>query len=133
MLSKCAVRLMEARGSLKPRWGDVNRHVRGELNLGVGGGPDILRAVYGSGLEEDGFLTNRAGDGLYYIVSWDRNGNLEARGLHQYGSATLDETSPHYSDQAQDYVDEKMHDPWFEEEKILSNLKIAYRPGEEAL
>ena len=133
LLNKCAVRLMEARGSLNPRWGDVNRHVRGELNLGVGGGPDILRAVYGSGLEEDGFLTNRAGDGLYYIVSWDRNGNLEARGLHQYGSATLDETSPHYSDQAQDYVDEKMHDPWFEEEKILSNLKIAYRPGEEAL
>ena len=53
--------------------------------------------------------------------------------MHQYGSATLDETSPHYSDQAQDYVDEKMHDPWFEEEKILSNLKTAYRPGEEAL
>ena len=64
LLNKCAVRLMEARGSLNPRWGDVNRHVRGELNLGVGGGPDILRAVYGSGLEEDGFLTNRAGDGL---------------------------------------------------------------------
>ena len=53
--------------------------------------------------------------------------------IRDSGSATLDETSPHYSDQAQDYVDEKMHDPWFEEEKILSNLKKAYRPGEGAL
>ena len=86
MLHKCAVRLMEAREVLTP--GGELKHVRGELNLGVGGGPDILRAVYGLVLEEDGFLTNRAGDGLYYIVSWDRNGNLEA-GCISMG-ATLD-------------------------------------------
>ena len=32
--------------------------MRGEVNVPVGGGPDILRAIYGRGLKEDGFLTN---------------------------------------------------------------------------
>ena len=42
-LYSCADRLMAATGRIDPLWGDVNRHVRGDLNLPVGGGPDTLR------------------------------------------------------------------------------------------
>ena len=129
-LIRCANLLMAKTGRLDPLWGDVSRHVRGDLNLPVGGGPDTLRAIYGLGMEDDGFLTNVAGDGLYYLLSWDANGEQKVRGIHQYGAATLDETSPHYADQAQDYVDEVLHDPLFNTANRADKIKRRYRPGE---
>lgn len=129
-LIRCADLLIAKTGRLDPLWGDVSRHVRGDLNLPVGGGPDTLRAIYGLGMEEDGFLTNVAGDGLYYLLSWDADGEQKIRGIHQYGAATLDKTSPHYADQAQDYVDEVLHDPLFNAAIRADKIERRYRPGE---
>jgi penicillin amidase/acyl-homoserine-lactone acylase len=126
----CADRLMTATGRIDPLWGDVNRHVRGDLNLPVGGGPDTLRAIYALGMEEDGYQTNIAGDGLYYFVSWDTQGVQKIRGVHQFGSATLDTESPHYSDQTEDYAAEILHDPLFDPELRKDKITRRYRPGE---
>ena len=131
LLGACTNKLMNAFGRIDPPWGEVNRHVRGALNLPVAGGPDILRAIYGRGLEDNGFLTNVAGDGLYYLVSWEADGTQKVQGIHQFGSATLDETSPHYADQAEDYVKEILHDPLFEEATLQENLVRTYAPGQE--
>ncbi len=133
LLGDCAQGLLDAKGQLDPPWGEVNRHVRGEVNVPVGGGPDILRAIYGQGLQADGFLTNVAGDGLYYLVAWDAEGQLNVEGVHQFGSATLDEASPHYSDQALDYANEVLHAPLFDEASLQQNLLRAYRPGAEVM
>lgn len=129
-LTRCTDLLIDKVGRIDPVWGDINRHVRGNLNLAVGGGPDTLRAVYGTGMEDDGFLTNVAGDGLYYLVSWDAQGNQKIRGVHQFGAATLDENSPHFSDQAQDYVDEVLHDPLFDAELRANKIGQRYKPGQ---
>ncbi len=126
----CADRLMAATRRIDPLWGDVNRHVRGDLNLPVGGGPDTLRAIYALGMEEDGYQTNIAGDGLYYFVSWDAQGVQKIRGVHQFGAATLDTQSPHYADQAEDYTAEILHDPLFDSESRKDKLLRRYRPGE---
>ena len=131
LLGGCVAKLMAAFDRIDPPWGEVNRHVRGELNLPVAGGPDILRAIYGRGLEENGYLTNVAGDGLYYLVSWEADGTQKVQGIHQFGSATLDEASPHYADQADDYAKEILHDPLFAEDALSANLAREYRPGEE--
>jgi acyl-homoserine-lactone acylase len=130
ILDNCIAGLDNAVGRMDPPWGEVNRHVRGDLNLPVAGGPDILRAIYGRGIDQDGYLTNVAGDGLYYLVEWDAAGALTVEGVHQFGSATLDETSPHYADQAEDYALEILHDPWFSEAALQQNLLRAYRPGD---
>ena len=130
LLAGCVETLLKSTGRLDPPWGEVNRHVRGDVNVPVGGGPDILRAIYGRDLNDDGFLTNVAGDGLYYLVSWDAEGQLSVEGVHQFGSATLDEESPHYSDQAVDYAQEVLHAPLFDEQALQANLLRAYRPGE---
>ena len=129
-LIRCTDLLMSTSGRIDPLWGDVNRHVRGDLNIPVAGGPDTLRAIYGMGMEKDGYLTNVAGDGLYYQVSWDAQGDLKVRGVHQYGSATLDETSPHYANQAEDYANEILHDPLFDDARRQSKIERRYRPGE---
>ena len=131
LLGGCVDKLMLAKGRIDPPWGEVNRHVRGELNLPVAGGPDILRAIYGRGLEDNGYLTNVAWDGLYYLVSWAADGVQKIEGVHQFGSATLNESSPHYADQAQDYAKEVLHDPLFREADLQANLAREYAPGEE--
>lgn len=131
LLGDCVETLLATTGRLDPPWGEVNRHVRGDVNVPVGGGPDILRAIYGRDLNDDGFLTNVAGDGLYYLVAWGAEGQLSVEGVHQFGSATLDEGSPHYSDQALDYANEVLHAPLFDEDALQANLLRAYRPGGE--
>ena len=129
-LVRCTNLLLSTSGRIDPLWGDVNRHVRGDLNIPVAGGPDTLRAIYGMGMEKDGYLTNVAGDGLYYQVSWDAQGDLKVRGVHQYGAATLDENSPHYADQAEDYANEILHDPLFDDARRQAKIERRYRPGE---
>lgn len=129
-LIHCTDLMIANTGRIDPLWGDVNRHVRGDINLPVGGGPDTLRAIYSRDLNGDGYLTNVAGDGLYYLVSWDAEGKQKVRGIHQYGAATLDETSAHYADQAQDYVDEVLHDPLFDAKLRADKVERRYRPGE---
>jgi acyl-homoserine-lactone acylase len=129
-LIRCTDLLISTIGRIDPLWGDVNRHVRGDLNIPVAGGPDTLRAIYSMRLDEDDFLTNVAGDGLYYQVSWDAQGVMKVRGVHQYGSATLDETSVHYADQAEDYANELLHDPLFDDTRRQSKIERRYRPGE---
>ena len=129
-LKRCTDLLLDKIGRIDPKWGEVNRHIRGEINVALGGGPDTLRAIYGLGLEEKGYLTNIAGDGLYYLVSWDKDKKQKVLGIHQFGSATLDENSPHYADQALDFANEILHDPLFDANKRQQKLDRRYRPGQ---
>jgi penicillin amidase/acyl-homoserine-lactone acylase len=99
------------------------------VNVAVGGGPDTLRAIYGTGYEDNGYLKNIAGDGLYYLVSWDASESLSVQGVHHYGAATMLPDSPHYDDQAADFANERTHAPLFKSavrEQAGSVLK--YRP-----
>ncbi|MBX3493936.1 MAG: penicillin acylase family protein, partial [Parvibaculum sp.] len=116
-------------GRLDPLWGDVNRLRRGDVDLPVDGGPDTLRAIYGR-LEADGTLTARGGDTLIMFVEWDRQGRLTSESIHQFGSATLDETSPHYADQAPLFAEMRTRPVRFEEEDLEGHIAESYRPGE---
>ena len=82
---------------------------------------DILRAIYCGcqELNEDGRFVGVAGDTYIMAVEWDADGHLESRSIHQFGSATLDETSPHYADQADDFVAMELRDfPWMQSEVL---------------
>jgi penicillin amidase/acyl-homoserine-lactone acylase len=47
--------------------------------------------MYAEQLEdEDDFLTVVAGDGLYYLIEWNAEGEQTIRGTHQYGSQMID-------------------------------------------
>ena len=122
--------LMEHHGRVDVPWSDVNRLQRGDLDLGLGGGPDILHAVYGEMLD-DGRLKGDAGDSYVMLVTWDADGQVSSRSIHQYGSATLDEDSPHYADQSPLFVRRELKPVWLDEQDIRANLEREYRPGEE--
>jgi acyl-homoserine-lactone acylase len=115
-------------GRLDPEWGQVNRFRRGAVDLPVDGGPDIYRAVYGK-QQEDGTLTAVDGDTFIMFVTWDKNGKLSSQSIHQFGSATLDKTSPHYADQSPLFVKMRMKPVWFTEDQLAGHIAADYRPG----
>ena len=121
--------MMAQFGRLDMAWEDVNRLERGMLNIGLGGGPDILHAVYGV-KKDNGRLRGVAGDGVVYVVRWLPNGEVESYSIHQYGSATLDADSPHYADQALLFVKRMLRPAWYDEADILDHLEAAYTPGD---
>ncbi len=139
LLKRNAEALKAAHGRINVPWSEVNRVHRGDVNVGVGGGPDILHAVYGfrvrngelEGLDENGEVYGRAGDCLVLIATWDQDGNLHSRSIHQYGSATSRPDSPHYADQVPLFVKRETKPVWMDEEEIRANLEREYRPGEQ--
>ncbi|MEO0367951.1 MAG: penicillin acylase family protein [Pseudomonadota bacterium] len=92
-------------GRIDPLWREVNRLKRGSFDEPVAGGPDVLRAIYSVGLEDDQTYATH-GDTWMALVEWQDGKLLNADLLHQFGSATLDDQSPHYADQAQLFVDQ---------------------------
>ena len=125
LLNGCVEPLLASTGRLDPPWGEVNRHVRGDVNVPVGGGPDILRAIYGRDIDDDGYLTNVAGDGLYYLVAWDAQGQLSVEGVYQFEAQRWMQ-SLLITAIALDYANEVLHAPLFDEDALWANLLRAY-------
>lgn len=116
-------------GRIDPEWGEVNRLIRGDANLPISGAPDVLRAIYPSGIGEDGILKANAGDTWIALVEWDADGHQTAEVIHQFGAATLDQTSPHYADQAPLFASEQWRPALIERADIEANAQRTYRPG----
>lgn len=123
--------LMAHHGRIDPEWGDINRLVRGEVNVPISGGPDILRAVYPKEIRDDGQIHMSAGDTWIALVEWDAGGAQTAQVISPYGSATLDETSPHFADQAPLFAGEQWRDARLERADIEASATRRYRPGKD--
>ncbi len=89
----------------------------------------MLRAVYAEPAE-DGRLVGHAGDSYVLVAAWDAQGNVRSRSIHQYGSATRDEGSPHFADQAELFARRQLKPVWMDEAEIRAHLEREYRPGE---
>jgi acyl-homoserine-lactone acylase len=115
-------------GRIDPEWGQVNRIRRGKLDLGLDGGPDIYRAVYGVA-QKDGTVSASAGDTFIMFVNWDKAGALSSDSINQFGSATLDSQSRHYADQTPLFVAMKTKPVLFTQEQLAGNVEADYNPG----
>ncbi|MBI1320442.1 MAG: acylase [Candidatus Hydrogenedens sp.] len=129
-LKLSAERLMQHYGTLEVPWGKINRLVRGDKNVALDGGPDILHAVYGMWNDEKGILEAVAGDCFIVMVEWDKDGNCSSRSIHQFGSATMDETSPHYADQVERFAAKDPKVVRMDRADLEQHLTAKYRPGE---
>ncbi len=121
--------LQSTYGRIDIPWKEINRLVRGKVNLGLGGGPDLLYCVYGEWTGK--YLEGRAGDSYILLVKWDKNGKVSSKALHQFGSATQNENSPHYADQSYLFVEQKMRDVHWEFENLQKHVTKQYTPGQE--
>jgi len=122
--------LIEAFGRLDPEWGEVNRIIRGEVNIALDGAPDVLRAIYADrdGVAKAGVMNAFAGDTHIIIADWMPDGTVTIDSIHNYGSATLDESSKHYSDQTQLFAAGDYKRIAMTLEDVLLEATADYRP-----
>ena len=99
------IKLRENMSYLKKQYGRIDvplgrvvRLVRGETSLPLSGGPGTLRAIYSK--KSGKHYKAVAGDCYIQAVEWGSEGQLNAWSIHQYGSSTMDKTSPHFDDQS---------------------------------
>ena len=109
-----------------PRLGEVQRHVRGDINLPLGGFPDALAANYNTEWKE-GRYKPWVADSYVHFVKW-KDGKLEKiETLHPFGASTRPD-SPHYTDQMQLYADQGTKEMTLDKAKIMAEAKSIYHP-----
>lgn len=135
-LRLAAEQLQAAWGRIDPAWGVVNVMRRGSFSAPLSGAFDTPRAVeydlnpdFTLKLRADGTLSLNGGDSLIILGAWDQLGRLSVRSIHNFGSATLDETSPHYADQAPLFAHEEWKTVILDEVALMPHVTRAYRPG----
>lgn len=120
--------LLEHFGRIDPSYGELNRLRRGQQEWPVDGGPDILRAIYTDPDEQNGKRNAVAGDSYIMFVEWDTDGKVSSRSVHNFGSATLDQNSPHFADQAPLFIEMKDKPVRLELEDVIQHATRDYSP-----
>ena len=130
-IEKITLRLKESIRKLKKSFGrfdvplgDVQRLVRGGLDLPLDGGPGNLRAIYSSW--KDGRLVAHTGDCYIQMVEWSPTGKVSARSIHQFGSAVNDETSKFFNNQSVLFSKKEMKPVWMDLADIKKNIHREY-------
>ena len=116
--------LMEHYGSVEVPLGEVQRLRRGDVDLPVGGGMDVLASVHSH--QQDGKLVGHAGDSYVLIVQFAPDRTI-SHSRHQYGNSNRPE-SPHYADQALDFT-KKTLKPTFRDRSELGDAPNEIRPS----
>jgi acyl-homoserine-lactone acylase len=108
---------------------EMQRLRRGNVDLPMDGGTDVLRAT--SIWDKDGgdFKARvKHGDSYIMLINWDKAGKVSSRSIQPYGAATNRPESPHYTDQMKLFVNKQFKPVHFERADLLANAKRAYRP-----
>lgn len=120
--------LMKGFGRIDPPLGDLQRLVRGKMDLPANGGTDTLRAATTWEPMADGRMRVKHGDSFIMLVNWDKAGKVWSQSIQPYGAATNRPESPHYTDQMKLFVDRKFKPVRFEWADALAHAKRRYRP-----
>lgn len=115
-------------GSLRVPLGAFQRHRRGNVDLPVGGGPNILAALYARE-SENGRFESAVGDGFIQFVKYDENGPVLIETVMPYGASAKPE-SPHYTDQMSLYVNQQRKVMSLDLEVARKQAERIYHPGE---
>jgi len=117
--------LVEHFGSVRVPFGKLQRHVRGDVNLAIGGGPEILAAMYSVPWKE-GRYSSIAGDSYICLVRFTEDG-VKLETVNAYG-ASAKESSPHYTDQMQLFVRHQRKSMTLDVEKVRKTAVRTYHP-----
>ncbi len=121
--------LVSTHDRIDPEWQELNVLRRGNKEWAVDGGPDTVRAIYGSLEDDTGKIIANAGDTLISITEWAADGTMSAASIHQFGSATTHMNNPHFADQAPLFSNEQLKPVLLEKDEIVQHASRRYRPG----
>lgn len=108
VLTEAVDHLMTHFGRLDVPLSDLLRLRQGDVDLPLIGGSDTLRASTFWEVHEDGRFSLRHGDSFIQYVEWRPGQRVFSESIQPFGAATTRPGSPHYTDQMQLYVDQKL-------------------------
>jgi acyl-homoserine-lactone acylase len=114
-------------GSLTVPLGQVQKHVRGNKVLPIGGMPEVLAATITEPYKK-GMRKTFVGESYIQLVRYSKNG-IELETVHAYGSSARP-NSPHYNDQMELFVSKQLKPMTLNKEEIYHTAESVYHPGE---
>ncbi len=127
-MKKAKKHLKKHFGTIHVPLGELQRHVRGDVNLPISGMPDNLAAMIFD-KHKKGRLKSYHGDSYIQFARYDKDGVVSIESMMAFGNSRR-EDSPHYTDQMEMYVNKELKKMTFDKEEIKKNAKATYYPGE---
>ncbi len=109
-----------------PKLGEVQRHVRGDVNLPLAGFPDALAANYNQEWK-DGRYKPYVADSYVHFAQWKDGKLVRMETLHPFGASNRP-NSPHYTDQMQLYADQRTKTMTLDKDRIMAEAESIYHP-----
>jgi acyl-homoserine-lactone acylase len=107
--------------------GDIQKLVRGDDARPAWGLPDILTAAYSEPYKE-GLRKVNSGDAYICLVRYPKDGSLPIiESVNTFG-ASMHPVSPHYKDQMQLFIDQKLKKMSLSKEEVLKHAEKVYHP-----
>ena len=113
-------------GSLRVRLGDVQKHVRGDKVIGVGGAPDVLAANMSKPYKK-GMLKTFVGESYIILVDFDEKGVPRIESINAFGTSNHPD-SPHYNDQMELWTKQKTKPMTLNKDEINRSAERVYHP-----
>jgi acyl-homoserine-lactone acylase len=120
--------LTKGYGRIDPPLNEVQRLVRGTVNLPANGGTDTLRAATIWDPQPNGQMNIKHGDSYIMLINWDRAGKVSSQSIQPYGAATSRPESPHYTDQMKLFEAHKFKPVHFEWADAVAQGGTVYQP-----
>ncbi len=124
-IEKAVAELKEDYQNIELPLGTLQRHIRGEENIPLGGAPDVLGAMY-SKKQENGQYKGTAGESYIELVRFSDKG-VEIESINAYGTSAKP-NRPHHTDQMQLFAEQRLKKMTLDKEQILAEADTIYAP-----
>ncbi len=124
-LKKARKHMLRHFKSLRVPLHEVQKHVRGDVELGISGAPDVIASNL-SQPHKKGTLKAFVGDSYIMLVKFTNDGPI-IETVNAYGASNKAD-SPHYTDQMQLFVDQKTKAMTLDKKEVYKHAKTIYHP-----
>lgn len=112
--------------SIEVPLGTLQRHIRGEVNIPLGGAPDVLGAMY-SKKQDNNQYKGVAGESYIELVRFSEDGGVEIESINAYGTSAKP-NRPHHTDQMKPFAEQRLKKMTLDRETVLAEADTIYVP-----
>ena len=118
--------LLKHYGRIDIELGDLQKHVRGDVELPIWGIPEVITQMYTEPYKK-GMYRTVLGESFILFATYDKDGLERIETVNCFGSSA-NEDSPHYTDQMEMFVNKELKQVYFAKEKNLRRALQTYHP-----
>ena len=124
-IRKAKADMLKDFGAINIQLGELQRHQRGNVDIPLGGGPDMIRAAYPQPYKNGRFRV-WVGDSYIMLVKFTKDGP-EIHTVSPYGASNKP-NSPHYTDQMQLYANKQTKPMTLNKAEVYKKAEKIYHP-----